>query len=44
MTKGKLCMLTGACDNIDRLVCVEMRRKGLPVGFKTVLYDKLIES
>ncbi len=37
-------MLTVACDNIDRLVCVEMRRKGLPVGFKTVLYDKLIES
>ena len=33
-------MLTVACDNIDRLVCVEMRRKGLPVGFKTVLYDK----
>lgn len=33
-------MLSVACDNIDRLVCVEMRRRGLPVGFKTVLYDK----
>ncbi len=32
-------MLTVACDNMDRLICVEMRRKGLPVGFKSVLYD-----
>jgi len=27
------------CDNIDQLICVEMRRKGLPAGFKSVLYE-----
>ena len=33
-------MIEIACDNIDKLICVEMRRKGLPVGFKSVLYEK----
>jgi hypothetical protein len=28
-----------ACDNIDKLLCVEMRRPGLPRGFKWPLYE-----
>lgn len=32
-------MVAIACDNIDKLLCVEMRRKGLPRGFKWPLYE-----
>ena len=28
-----------AAENIDRLLCIEMRRKGLPRGFKWPLYE-----
>lgn len=32
-------MVDIACDNIDKLLCIEMRRKGLPRGFKWPLYE-----
>lgn len=32
-------MVEIACDNIDKLLCIEMRRKGLPRGFKWPLYE-----
>ena len=28
-----------AAENMDRLLCIEMRRKGLPRGFKWPLYE-----
>ena len=28
-----------ACDNIDKLICVEIRQPGLPRGFKWPLYE-----
>jgi len=28
-----------ACDNIEKLLCVELRRKGLPRGYKWPLYE-----
>ncbi len=32
-------MVDIACDTIDKLQCIEMRRKGLPRGFKWKLYE-----
>ena len=29
-----------AAENMDRLLCIEMRRKGLPRGFKWALYEE----